>query len=135
MFLIPPRYTNCNLTKYLKQFNIMPKQSAFGLLKKFLTMDPKRRITSIEAIQDIYLREPPELLADAFSTFPATIPFPLRKYLPAKNQNNSAAVSVNDATDNNKVVNSNGTAVASASEMQYSCKSLAMPVTNVTKYC
>lgn len=56
------------------------------LLKKFLTMDPNRRITIADAMEDPYLTKPQMPSNDAFDSFPTNIPFPLRQYLPPKKQ-------------------------------------------------
>lgn len=127
----------------MKNFKILPKQPEFVLLKKMLAMDPKLRITSIDAIQDIYLQEP-HPSSDAFSCFGDDIPFPLRQNLPAKKVNNAAVAttettavtaSTNHSTHNSKFLRSNGATAVSTSQMQYICKPItAMPVTNVEKF-
>lgn len=114
----------------MENFNISQKEPAFELLKKFLTIDPKHRITSIEAIQDIYLHESPQLLRDAFSYFTANIPFPLRQNLTAKKLT-TAAATVNHSTQNNKYSIANSATAASVSQMQYICKPISsLPITN-----
>lgn len=126
----------------MKNFDISPKSSAFLLLKKFLTMDPKRRITSIAAIQDDYLQDPPKPLPDAFSCFDVDIPFPLRQNLPAKKLKNLAATAsaaltaLSQATQNKTFKLSNGATVGSTTQMQYVCKPITtMPVANKNKFC
>lgn len=81
----------------MKNFQILPKQQAFKLLKKLLAMDPKKRITSPDALKDAYFRETPHSQQDVFSCFDK-IPFPLRQYLPKK---------IEVPIVNNKVVNHN----------------------------
>lgn len=118
------RYFGCNFRKYMKNFKILPKDPSYILLKKLLAMDPKLRITSSDALQDIYLQEP-QPSADAFSCFGDDIPFPLRQNLPAKKVNNSAvaapavAASNNHSTHNTKFLRSNGAAAVSTSQIQY----------------
>lgn len=126
----------------MKNFDISPKTSAFVLLKKFLTMDPKRRITSIDAIQDDYLQDPPKPLSDAFSCFSMDIPFPLRQNLPAKKLKNLAAAAsaaltvLNQSTQNKNFPKSNGSTAVSTTQMQYVCKPITKrPLTNMNKFC
>lgn len=80
------RYTNCTLTKYMKNYKYSPNNLSMKLLKKFLTMDPNRRITIADAMEDLYLTKPQMPSNDAFDSFPTNIPFPLRQYLPPKKQ-------------------------------------------------
>ena len=50
---------NCSLVKYMDRHRIKPESKAFQLLSKLLTMDPTKRITSEQAMQDDYFREEP----------------------------------------------------------------------------
>ena len=52
-------YLNCSLVKYMDRHRIKPESKAFQLLSKLLTMDPTKRITSEQAMQDDYFREEP----------------------------------------------------------------------------
>jgi len=52
-------YVNCSLVKYMDRHRIKPESKAFQLLSKLLTMDPTKRITSEQAMQDDYFREEP----------------------------------------------------------------------------
>lgn len=64
----------------MKSFQIYPKQQSFKLLKKLLAMDPKKRLTSPDALKSVYFKEVPQPQRDVFSCF-KKIPFPLRQYL------------------------------------------------------
>lgn len=68
----------------MSNFNISPNNPAFILLKKFLIMDPNKRITTTEAIQDSYMSDNPCPVRDAFTCFKSKIPFPMRQFLPKK---------------------------------------------------
>uniref|UniRef100_A0A4X1TJE6 Cyclin-dependent kinase 8 n=1 Tax=Sus scrofa TaxID=9823 RepID=A0A4X1TJE6_PIG len=52
-------YTNCSLIKYMEKHKVKPDSKAFHLLQKLLTMDPIKRITSEQAMQDPYFLEDP----------------------------------------------------------------------------
>lgn len=73
-------------------------------------MDPKRRITSIEALEETYLQEAPEILADAFNCFGTDIPFPIRKNLsPKKPKDPAPTVACVNRTEANKSLGMNRT--------------------------
>lgn len=77
------RYHHCTLTKYMKGFNVGRDEQSFNLLSKMLTMDPKKRISTDEAMCHEYFTDPPNPSFDVFSCF-EKIPFPHRKYLAQK---------------------------------------------------
>lgn len=52
-------YNNCSLIKYMEKHKIKPDSKAFLLLQRLLLMDPTRRITSEQAMQDPYFIEEP----------------------------------------------------------------------------
>lgn len=53
-------YTNCSLVKYMDKHKIKSDTRAFVLLSRLLSMDPIKRITSEQAMQDPYFSEDPE---------------------------------------------------------------------------
>uniref|UniRef100_A0A8C5CE94 Cyclin-dependent kinase 8 n=1 Tax=Gadus morhua TaxID=8049 RepID=A0A8C5CE94_GADMO len=73
------RYTNCSLIKYMEKHKVKPDSKAFHLLQKLLTMDPIRRITSEQAMQDPYFLEEPLPTSDVFAG--CQIPYPKREFL------------------------------------------------------
>ncbi len=78
-FILIFSYSNCSLVKYMDRHRIKPDSKAFQLLQKFLIMDPTKRITSEQAMQDDYFREEPLPTQDVFGNFP--IPYPKREFL------------------------------------------------------
>lgn len=78
------RYNHCTLAKYMKGYNIGRDESSFNLLSRMLSMDPKKRINSFDALCHPYFNELPHPEMDVFSCFPKVIPFPHRKYLSEK---------------------------------------------------
>ncbi|CAB1349843.1 unnamed protein product [Coregonus sp. 'balchen'] len=70
-------YTNCSLIKYMEKHKVKPDSKAFHL--KLLTMDPIRRITSEQAMQDPYFLEEPLPTSDVFAG--CQIPYPKREFL------------------------------------------------------
>ncbi|XP_032878693.1 cyclin-dependent kinase 8 isoform X4 [Amblyraja radiata] len=72
-------YTNCSLIKYMEKHKVKPDSKAFHLLQKLLTMDPTKRITSEQAMQDPYFLEDPLPTSDVFAG--CQIPYPKREFL------------------------------------------------------
>jgi len=88
-------YSNCALVKYMERHKVKQDTKAFHLLQKLLLMDPNKRITSEQAMQDSYFQEDPLPTQDVFAG--CTIPYPRREFLTDdeqedksnKNQNNN----------------------------------------------
>lgn len=72
-------YASCSLTRYMEKHKIRPDSKAFKLLQKLLCMDPNKRLTSEQAMQDPFFTEDGLPTPDVFNGFP--IPYPLREYL------------------------------------------------------
>ena len=72
-------YVSCNLMKYMEKHKVKPDSKAFHLLQKMLIMDPTKRITSEQAMQDPYFSEDPPPSQDIFEKQP--IPYPKREFL------------------------------------------------------
>eukprot|EP00093_Oithona_nana_P004878 04878.XXX_7310_4852_1 [CDS] Oithona nana genome sequencing. len=72
-------YSNCSLIKYMERHRIKPDRKDFQLLQKLLIMDPTKRITSEQAMQDEYFREEPQPSPDVFGNY--QIPYPKREFL------------------------------------------------------
>lgn len=85
-------YSNCSLIKYMDRHKIKPDTRAFHLLQKLLLMDPNKRITSEQAMQDAYFQEEPLPTQDVFAGCP--IPYPKREFLTDDDQE--------DKSDTNK---------------------------------
>lgn len=68
----------------MKGFNIGRDEPSFNLLSRMLSMDPKKRISSYEALCHEYFTNLPYPTADVFRCFEKAIPFPHRKYLSKK---------------------------------------------------
>ncbi|XP_038077611.1 cyclin-dependent kinase 8-like isoform X3 [Patiria miniata] len=72
-------YTNCCLVKYIEKHKIKPDSRAFQLLSKLLTMDPTKRMTAKQSMEDPYFMEEPLPNGDVFDGKP--IPYPKREFL------------------------------------------------------
>nr|XP_053629190.1 cyclin-dependent kinase 8-like isoform X3 [Cherax quadricarinatus] len=81
-------YSNCSLVKYMDRHKIKPDGKAFMLLQKLLTMDPTKRITSEQAMQDPYFLEDPVPTQDVFAGGP--IPYPKREFLSDEEQDDKS---------------------------------------------
>ncbi|KAI4458186.1 cell division protein kinase [Holotrichia oblita] len=81
-------YVNCSLVKYMDRHKIKPDSKAFHLLQKLLLMDPNKRITSEQAMQDPYFQEDPKPTQDVFAG--CTIPYPKREFLTDDDQEDKA---------------------------------------------
>lgn len=75
----PCRYANSSLIKYMEKHKVKPDSKVFLLLQKLLTMDPTKRITSEQALQDPYFQEDPLPTLDVFAG--CQIPYPKREFL------------------------------------------------------
>ncbi|XP_059588885.1 cyclin-dependent kinase 19 isoform X3 [Alligator mississippiensis] len=72
-------YANSSLIKYMEKHKVKPDSKVFLLLQKLLTMDPTKRITSEQALQDPYFQEDPLPTSDVFAG--CQIPYPKREFL------------------------------------------------------
>ncbi|XP_034777097.1 cyclin-dependent kinase 19-like isoform X2 [Acipenser ruthenus] len=72
-------YANSSLIKYMEKHKVKPDSKVFLLLQKLLTMDPTKRITSEQALQDPYFQEDPLPASDVFAG--CQIPYPKREFL------------------------------------------------------
>lgn len=77
-------YATCSLVKYMERHKIKPESKSFHLLQKLLLMDPNKRITSEQAMQDSYFAEDPMPTTDVFAGF--AIPYPKREFLTEDDQ-------------------------------------------------
>ncbi|KRZ28838.1 Cyclin-dependent kinase 8 [Trichinella pseudospiralis] len=72
-------YLSSNLQKYMEKHKVKSECRAFLLLQKLLTMDPTKRISAQEAMDDPYFKEEPTPTSDVFLGCP--IPYPKREFL------------------------------------------------------
>lgn len=68
----------------MERHKIKPDSKSFHLLQKLLLMDPNKRITSEQAMQDPYFTEDPLPSGDVFAGF--AIPYPKREFLTEDDQ-------------------------------------------------
>lgn len=83
-YVMHSSYITCSLVKYMERHKIKPDSKAFHLLQKLLLMDPNKRITSKQAMDDDYFKEDPVHTADVFAG--CTIPYPKREFLTEDDQ-------------------------------------------------
>ncbi|XP_076357100.1 cyclin-dependent kinase 8-like isoform X2 [Tachypleus tridentatus] len=91
------QYSSCSLVKYMDKHKVKQDSKAFLLLQKLLLMDPTKRITSEQCLQDSYFFEDPLPTHDVFAGFP--IPYPKREFLTEEEQE--------DKTDASKTIGAN----------------------------
>ncbi|XP_075720344.1 cyclin-dependent kinase 19 isoform X2 [Rhinoderma darwinii] len=72
-------YANSSLIKYMEKHKVKPDSKVFLLLQKLLTMDPTKRLTSDQALLDLYFQEDPLPTSDVFAG--CQIPYPKREFL------------------------------------------------------
>ncbi|XP_071801680.1 cyclin-dependent kinase 8-like isoform X3 [Asterias amurensis] len=72
-------YTSSCLIKYMEKHKIKPETRAFQLLSKLLTMDPTKRMTAKQSMEDSYFTEEPMPTSDVFDG--KLIPYPKREFL------------------------------------------------------
>jgi len=88
-------YINCSLTKYMDKHNIKPDSKAFQLLQKLLCMDPLKRLTSEQAMQDAYFNE--DCLPNSDCFYGIQIPYPKREYIEEDNNDESKKNEANNS--------------------------------------
>uniref|UniRef100_A0A8D8RJC0 Cyclin-dependent kinase 8 n=1 Tax=Cacopsylla melanoneura TaxID=428564 RepID=A0A8D8RJC0_9HEMI len=92
-------YSNSSLVKYMDRHKIKPDSKAFHLLQKLLLMDPNKRITSEQAMQDAFFQEDPLPTQDVFSG--CQIPYPKREFLTDDDQDDKADTNKRQNPTNN----------------------------------
>lgn len=68
----------------MEKHKIKPDSKSFHLLQRLLLMDPNKRITSEQAMQDPYFTEDPLPTSDVFAGY--AIPYPKREFLTEDDQ-------------------------------------------------
>lgn len=68
----------------MERHKIKPDSKSFHLLQRLLLMDPNKRITSEQAMQDPYFHEDPLPTSDVFVG--CAIPYPKREFLTEDDQ-------------------------------------------------
>lgn len=91
-------YINCNLMKYMEKHKVRQETRAFKLLQKMLTMDPTKRMTSEEAMQDGYFTEDPLPSPDVFED--GKIPYPNREFITDEENDDKADTGASKAGGN-----------------------------------
>uniref|UniRef100_A0A0N4ZS71 Cyclin-dependent kinase 8 n=1 Tax=Parastrongyloides trichosuri TaxID=131310 RepID=A0A0N4ZS71_PARTI len=77
-------FSDCELSKYLEKHKVKTNDRGFNLLQKLLTFDPIKRISSNDALNDIYFKESPKPTLDVFRGGP--IPYPRREFMQDENE-------------------------------------------------
>jgi len=81
-------YTASSLAKYMDRHKVKNDSKAFILLQKLLTIDPTKRITSEDALNDEYFKEEPTPTKDVFHGM--TIPYPKREFITDDDNDNKS---------------------------------------------
>lgn len=81
-------YGNSSLAKYMDRHKVKSDSKAFQLLSRLLTVDPLKRITSEEALNDPYFSEDPLPTKDVFQNM--TIPYPKRDFITDDDNDNKS---------------------------------------------
>ncbi|XP_076357739.1 cyclin-dependent kinase 8-like isoform X3 [Tachypleus tridentatus] len=92
------QYSSCSLVKYMEKHKVKQDSKAFLLLQKLLLMDPTKRITSEQCLQDPYFMEDPLPTQDVFAGYP--IPYPKREFLTDDEQEDKSDNSKTTAVNN-----------------------------------
>ncbi|XP_050027987.1 uncharacterized protein [Dermacentor andersoni] len=82
----------------MEKHKVKPDSKAFLLLQKLLLMDPTKRITSEQAMQDPYFLEDTVPTQDVFAGVP--IPYPKRDFLTDEEQEDKSDASKTAAANN-----------------------------------
>lgn len=76
------------LAKHMERHKVKSDTKAFQLLSKLLTIDPTKRITSEDALNDDYFKEEPPPTKDAFQGM--QIPYPKREFITDEDNDNKS---------------------------------------------
>ncbi|XGW15234.1 hypothetical protein V3C99_001039 [Haemonchus contortus] len=87
-------FPNCSMTRYMEKHKIESDSPQFKLLVKLLTMDPNKRISCKEAMEEPYFKMDPKPTEDVFYKF--EIPYPKRESLPDADIKKSLAMNIVD---------------------------------------
>ncbi|VDN32818.1 unnamed protein product [Cylicostephanus goldi] len=82
------------MTRYMEKHKIESDSPQFKLLVKLLTMDPNKRISCKEAMEEPYFKMDPKPTEDVFYKF--DIPYPKRESLPDADIKKSLAMNIVD---------------------------------------
>ncbi|UJR27968.1 hypothetical protein I4U23_009226 [Adineta vaga] len=72
-------YANNSLSKYMERHSIRSDSRAFQLLTRLLTIDPTKRLSALDAMNDFYFKEDPRPTDDVFDS--VQIPYPKREFI------------------------------------------------------
>ncbi|CAF0782580.1 unnamed protein product [Didymodactylos carnosus] len=72
-------FGNCTLGRYLTKYNIAANGLSLPLLSKLLNMDPNKRITAEQSLDDPFFKKEPYPHNDSF--YGSTIPYPNRDFI------------------------------------------------------
>jgi len=72
-------YANCSLNKYMEKHSIRSDSRQFQLLTRLLTIDPTKRLSAFDAMNDLYFKEDPRPTEDVFDS--VQIPYPKRDFI------------------------------------------------------
>jgi len=87
-------YQHCSLAKYMEKHKIRPDTKEFSLLTKLLIMDPVKRITCQQAMDDQYFKDDPKPSDDIFENC-KDIPYPKRECIPEEESEDKDAAHKN----------------------------------------
>ncbi|RCN38184.1 kinase domain protein [Ancylostoma caninum] len=87
-------FPNCSMTRYMEKHKIESDSPQFKLLVKLLTMDPNKRISCKDAMEEPYFKMDPKPTEDVFYKF--EIPYPKRESLPDADIKKSLAMNIVD---------------------------------------
>ena len=94
------------LAKLMDRHKVKSDTKAFQLLSKLLTIDPTKRITSEDSLNDEYFKEDPPPTKDAFQGM--QIPYPKREFITDEdNDNKSNKNSQTAKTSSGQTINPN----------------------------
>uniref|UniRef100_A0A1I7X6F8 Protein kinase domain-containing protein n=1 Tax=Heterorhabditis bacteriophora TaxID=37862 RepID=A0A1I7X6F8_HETBA len=87
-------FTLCSMARYMEKHKIESDSLQFKLLMKLLTMDPNKRISCKDAMEEPYFKTDPKPTEDVFYKF--EIPYPKRESLPDAEIKKSLAMNAVD---------------------------------------
>ncbi|KAJ1358337.1 hypothetical protein KIN20_016745 [Parelaphostrongylus tenuis] len=85
-------FPDCSMKRYMEKYKIESDSPQFKLLIKLLTMDPNKRISCKDALEEPYFKIDPKPTEDVFYKF--EIPYPKRESLPGADIKKSLTMNI-----------------------------------------
>ncbi|CAD6198308.1 unnamed protein product [Caenorhabditis auriculariae] len=88
------QFNNSSVARYMEKFKIENQAEQLKLLQRLLCMDPTKRVSCKDALDDLWFKQDPKPTDDVFDKNP--IPYPKKEYLPESENKKSMLMGVDE---------------------------------------